>query len=84
MGRSLRALALAVSLSCRPFRMCASRPSHEKRLPRAPAATQITAEMRSPFNQHLTLNPNAITVQTHDHVVYLYGTVSSGLEIDPG
>ena len=43
---------------------------------------QITAAVLSQFNQHLDLEPQAITVQTLDHVVYLHGLVSSGLEID--
>ncbi len=35
----------------------------------------------SQFREHPELEPNAITVQTLDHVVYLNGLVSSSLEI---
>ena len=42
----------------------------------------ITSEIQTQFNQHLSLEPNAITVQPLDHTVYLYGLVSSSLEID--
>lgn len=42
----------------------------------------ITSEIQAQFNQHLSLEPNAITVQPLDHTVYLYGLVSSSLEID--
>jgi osmotically-inducible protein OsmY len=41
----------------------------------------ITANILSGFKQHSELEPNAINVQTLDHVVYLYGVVSSSLEI---
>jgi osmotically-inducible protein OsmY len=44
--------------------------------------TNITSEIQTQFNQHLSLEPNAITVQPLDHTVYLYGLVSSSLEID--
>ena len=47
-----------------------------------PGDAKITADILSQFNQHSDLEPNAITVQTLDHVVYLHGLVSSGLEID--
>jgi osmotically-inducible protein OsmY len=43
---------------------------------------KITAAVLSRFNQRLDLEPQAITVQTLDRVVYLQGLVSSGLEID--
>lgn len=42
---------------------------------------QITAEIQSQINQRSDLESTAITVQTLDHIVYLYGVVSSGLEI---
>jgi hypothetical protein len=42
---------------------------------------KITAEILSQFREHSELEPNAITVQTLDHVVYLNGLVSSNLEI---
>ena len=46
-----------------------------------PGDAQITAEIRSRFREHYDLEPNAIIVQTLDHVVYLSGLVSSSLEI---
>jgi hypothetical protein len=46
-----------------------------------PGDAKITADVLSQFQQHLELEPDAITVQTLDHVVYLYGVVSSGQEI---
>jgi osmotically-inducible protein OsmY len=82
MRRSLRALAFAVSLTvalsaCALYDTAAKGGSDG-----SPSDAKITAEIRSQFNQHLELEPNAITVQTLDHVVYLHGVVSSGLEID--
>jgi osmotically-inducible protein OsmY len=46
-----------------------------------PGDAKITAEIRSQLNQCPFLEPNAIRVQTLDHVVFLDGVVSSGLEI---
>ena len=46
-----------------------------------PGDAKITADVRSKFYRSLFLEPNAITVQTVDRVVYLNGVVSSGLEI---
>jgi osmotically-inducible protein OsmY len=46
-----------------------------------PGDAKITANVLAKFSQRLDLEPNAITVQTLDHVVYLYGLVSSSLEI---
>jgi osmotically-inducible protein OsmY len=46
-----------------------------------PGDAQITAQIMSQFRENLELEPNAITVQTLDHVVYLNGLVSSGMEI---
>jgi osmotically-inducible protein OsmY len=46
-----------------------------------PGDAQITAQIQSQINQRGDLESTAITVQTFDHVVYLYGVVSSGLEI---
>lgn len=46
-----------------------------------PGDAKITADIRAQFRQRLDLEPNAITVQTLDHVAYLYGVVSSSLEI---
>jgi osmotically-inducible protein OsmY len=47
-----------------------------------PGDAKITADVRSRFNQSSFLEPNAIRVQTLNHVVYLGGVVASGLEID--
>src|ERR1700722_7185062 len=47
-----------------------------------PGDANINAAILARFREHLELEPNAITVQTLDHVVYLYGVVSSSLEID--
>jgi osmotically-inducible protein OsmY len=44
--------------------------------------TIITQNIRAELAKHPGLEPNAISVQTHDHVVYLYGLVVSGLESD--
>jgi osmotically-inducible protein OsmY len=46
-----------------------------------PGDAQITAQIQSQINQRPELESAAITVQTLDHTVYLYGVVSSGLEI---
>jgi osmotically-inducible protein OsmY len=47
-----------------------------------PGDAKITADVRSQFQQSSFLEPNAIRVQTLNHVVYLGGVVVSGLEID--
>ncbi len=47
-----------------------------------PGDAKITAVVRSQLNQCRFLEPNAIRVQTLNHVVFLEGVVSSGLEID--
>jgi osmotically-inducible protein OsmY len=47
-----------------------------------PGDAKITAEVRSRFREHSSLEIDAISVQTLDHVVYLSGVVSSGLEIN--
>jgi len=46
-----------------------------------PGDAKITADIRAQFRQRLDLEPNAITVQTLDRTAYLYGVVSSSLEI---
>jgi osmotically-inducible protein OsmY len=46
-----------------------------------PGDAEITAEVRALFDQHPVLEPpNLLTVQTLDHVVYLYGLVDTDLE----
>jgi osmotically-inducible protein OsmY len=46
-----------------------------------PGDAQITAQVLSQFRERSDLEPNAISVQTLDHTVYLSGLVSSSLEI---
>jgi BON domain len=81
MHRPFRAVATLLILSGAPSG-CALYNTYEKCGFGCPGDAQITAEIRSRFNQTLDLEPNVITVQTLDHVVYLHGLVSSGLEID--
>jgi osmotically-inducible protein OsmY len=46
-----------------------------------PGDAKITAEVRALFQQHPILEPpNLLTVQTLDHVVYLYGLVDTDYE----
>jgi osmotically-inducible protein OsmY len=47
-----------------------------------PGDARITAEVHSRFRERSDFEQNAISVQTLDHVVYLSGVVSSGLEIN--
>lgn len=47
-----------------------------------PGDARIAAEVRSRLNHCSFLEPNAIRVQTLNHVVFLEGVVTSGLEID--
>jgi osmotically-inducible protein OsmY len=42
---------------------------------------QITAKVEAQLARHSEIEPNAITVQTFDHKVYLYGLVASSIEI---
>jgi osmotically-inducible protein OsmY len=44
--------------------------------------TSITHSIQSELAQHPSVEPNAISVQTRNHVVYLNGLVVSGLESD--
>ncbi len=46
-----------------------------------PGDAKITADVVSQINRSSFMEPNVIRVQTMDHVVYLNGVVSSGLEI---
>jgi osmotically-inducible protein OsmY len=43
---------------------------------------KINSTIEARFAKDLEIEPNAITVQTLDHRVYLYGEVASVLEID--
>jgi BON domain len=47
-----------------------------------PGDAQISAKIQAQLAQDTAMEPNAISVQTLDHEVYLYGLVSSSLEID--
>lgn len=81
MRRSLCRLALVLILGsalcgcaiCNTYEKCGFRG--------CPGDAKITADVVAQFHQRLDLEPNTITVQTMDHVVYLHGLVSSSLEI---
>lgn len=47
-----------------------------------PGDAKITAQVQSRFREHSDLEQTAISVQTLNHVVYLSGVVSSGMEIN--
>ena len=47
-----------------------------------PGDAKITADVRAQFSQCSFLEPYAIRVQTLNHVVFLEGVVTSGLEVD--
>jgi hypothetical protein len=47
-----------------------------------PGDAKITADVVLQLNRCYFIEPNVISVQTLDHVVYLNGLVRSGLEID--
>jgi osmotically-inducible protein OsmY len=82
MPRSLCALAFVLILSD-VISGCAVYNTYKKcGFYGCPGDAKITAVVLARFSQHLELEPNAIRVQTLDHVVYLYGVVSSSLEID--
>lgn len=82
MRRSLGALAIVLILTG-ALCGCAVYNTYEKcGFHGCPGDAKITADVLAQFNQRWDLEPNAITVQTLDHVVYLYGVVSSGLEVD--
>jgi osmotically-inducible protein OsmY len=62
---------------------CAAYDTYEKcGLHGCPGDAKITAEVRARFRERGDLENNAISVQTLDHVVYLSGVVSSGVEIN--
>ncbi len=45
-----------------------------------PGDAKVTANVEALIDRHPALEANAINVQTLDHVVYLNGTVATGLE----
>jgi osmotically-inducible protein OsmY len=69
---SFAALAVASALSgCAVFPQ-SSNPTVDRK---------ITADVETKFSQHAELEaPNLLDVQTINHVVYLYGIVSTGLQ----
>lgn len=68
------AILLAVTLSgCAAYNKCG--------FEGCPGDAKITAEVRALFQQHPILEPpNLLTVQTLNHVVYLYGLVDTDYE----
>jgi osmotically-inducible protein OsmY len=76
--RSAWALTLAVILTgalfgCAVYRKCG--------FDGCPGDANISAEVRSLFEQHAELQPpNLLDVQTLDRVVYLYGVVDTDFE----
>jgi osmotically-inducible protein OsmY len=68
------AVLLAVDLSgCAAYRKCG--------FEGCPGDANITAGVTALFRQHPILEPpNLLTVQTFDHVVYLYGLVDTDYE----
>ena len=81
MVRSLCALAF-VLIAIGLLSGCALHGTYEKcGISGCPGDAKITADVEAEFSHHLELEPNAITVQTLDGVVYLYGLVTSSLEI---
>src|SRR5580698_10934135 len=72
---STSAIALIAALSgCAGYSKCDSAA--------CASDTQIKSQIERQFAQDPEIEPNAITVQTIDHKVYLYGEVASSLEID--
>jgi osmotically-inducible protein OsmY len=74
----LHTLALALMLAsllpaCSTYTKCG--------LAGCPGDAEITAQVQALFDQHNVLGaPNAISIQTLDHVVYLSGLVDTGQE----
>jgi osmotically-inducible protein OsmY len=68
------ALALLSALpGCATYRKCG--------LAGCAGDERITAEVQALFNRHPGLQPpNEISIQTLDHVVYLYGLVDTNME----
>ena len=73
----VRAFAAAALIAAVSLQGCAAFPQSAN-----PSADQkITAAVQSRFQQHAELEaPNQLDVQTINGVVYLHGTVSSGLQ----
>jgi osmotically-inducible protein OsmY len=75
-SRSLVAFALALSSAisgCASYQKCG--------FGGCPGDAQIRAKIEAQLAQHPEIEPNAITVQTLNHEAFLYGVVSSGIEI---
>ena len=75
--KHVRAFAAAALIAAVSLQGCAAFPQSAN-----PSADQkITADVQSRFQQHAELEaPNQLDVQTINGVVYLHGTVSSGLQ----
>jgi osmotically-inducible protein OsmY len=72
-GLSSAAVLAAALAGCATYEKCG--------LEGCPGDAKVTAKVQALFDQHPELGPaGAIDVQTLDHVVYLNGLVSSGLE----
>ena len=76
-SKNFRMLGFALALTGLLAGCAIERPFEEN-----PEDAKITADILSQFNQRSDLEPNAISVQTDDHVVYLSGLVASGLEVN--
>ena len=76
-GKNVRAFAAAALIAVVSLPGCAAFPRSAN-----PGADQkITAAVETRFQQHAELeSPNQLDVQTINGVVYLHGTVSSGLQ----
>ena len=82
MRASLCALAVGVILNG-SLCGCAAYDTYEKcGVHGCPGDAQITAQVRARFRERSDFEQNAISVQTLDHVVYLSGVVSDGLEVN--
>jgi osmotically-inducible protein OsmY len=75
--RNVRAFAAAALIATVSLQGCAAFPQSAN----PSADKKITADVETRFRQHAQLeSPNQLDVQTINGVVYLHGTVSSGLQ----
>jgi osmotically-inducible protein OsmY len=66
-------VALSALVGCATFRKCG--------FDECPGDADITTAVEARLSQHPVLEaPNLLRVQTHDHIVYLYGLVDTALE----
>ena len=81
-ARLVRRASVVITLLASALSGCALTSAFEKcGFQGCPGDANITANVVSQFYRSSFLEPNAINVQTLDHVVYLNGAVASGLEI---